>query len=172
MEALSKHLVEIFFGLVSAGALAFCKHLWSKNKKLEEMQQADQNRLYRQMVLDEIEPLLDEIESLKNDIVKIKQSIQDEVTHAKSEVSEKHHVMYEDLERVEEEIKRNFTLIVNSYKYRLIQLCKSHLKDGFITEEDFEQITELYKLFCGLNGNLNRVQEFYEKVLELEIRHE
>jgi hypothetical protein len=44
MEILTKYAIEIFFGLVSAGALAFCKHLWGKNKKLEEMQKADQNR--------------------------------------------------------------------------------------------------------------------------------
>jgi hypothetical protein len=41
MEVIAEHLVEIFFGLVSAGTLAFCKSLWNKNKKLEEMQQAD-----------------------------------------------------------------------------------------------------------------------------------
>ena len=47
MEILSKYALEIFFGLVSAGALAFCKYLWSRNKKLEEMQKEDQNRKYR-----------------------------------------------------------------------------------------------------------------------------
>ena len=34
MEILTKYALEIFFGLVSAGALAFCKHLYGKNKKL------------------------------------------------------------------------------------------------------------------------------------------
>jgi len=37
MEILTQYALEIFFGLVSAGALAFCKYLWGKNKKLEEM---------------------------------------------------------------------------------------------------------------------------------------
>ena len=68
MEILTKYALEIFFGLVSAGALAFCKHLYGKNKKLEEMQKADQNRQYRQMILDEIEPIVDEITRLRGEI--------------------------------------------------------------------------------------------------------
>ena len=54
MEILTKYALEIFFGLVSAGALAFCKHLYSKNKKLEDMQKEEQNRRYRQMIVDAI----------------------------------------------------------------------------------------------------------------------
>jgi hypothetical protein len=38
MEILTKYTVEIIFGLVSAGALAFCKSLYKQNKQLEEMQ--------------------------------------------------------------------------------------------------------------------------------------
>ena len=71
MEILTKYALEIFFGLISAGALAFCKHLYSKNKKLEEMQKADQNRQYRQMILDEIEPIINEITRLKSEITKV-----------------------------------------------------------------------------------------------------
>ena len=77
--------------------------------------------------------------------------------------------MYKDLENVQSGNIRNFNLIINSYKFRLIQLCKTHLKDNFITEEDFEQITEMYKLYHGLGGN-GQAQEYYEKVLQLEIR--
>jgi hypothetical protein len=40
-EFLISHLWEIFFGLLSAGALAFCKYLWGRNKKLEQMQKED-----------------------------------------------------------------------------------------------------------------------------------
>jgi hypothetical protein len=34
---ITENLWEIFFGLISAGLLAFCKTLWKKNQKLEEM---------------------------------------------------------------------------------------------------------------------------------------
>ena len=68
MEILTKYALEIFFGLVSAGALAFCKYLWSQNKKLKTLQESDATRQYRQMILDEIEPIIEEITRLKNEI--------------------------------------------------------------------------------------------------------
>ena len=35
------------------------------------MQKADQNRQYRQMILDEIEPIINEITRLKSEITKV-----------------------------------------------------------------------------------------------------
>ena len=169
MEILTKYALEIFFGLVSAGALAFCKHLWSKNKKLEEMQKADQNRQYRQMILDEIEPIIDEITRLKNEINKVDTDAKVSLTAFKAECEKEHLHMYDDLNKVQAENAKNFNLIINSYKFRLIQLCKTHLRDGYISEHDFEQITEMYKLYHGLGGN-GQAQEYYEKVLDLEIK--
>ena len=169
MEILTNYALEIFFGLVSAGALAFCKHLYSKNKKLEEMQKADQNRQYRQMILDEIEPIVDELSRLKSEIVGVDNNAKVMVNQLKADADATHNVMYKDLQKVKDENVRNLNLIVNSYKFRLIQLCKTHLRDNFITEADFEQITQMYKMYHGHGGN-GQAQEYYEKVLKLEIK--
>ena len=171
MEILAQYAVEIFFGLVSAGALAFCKHLWGKNKKLEEMQKADQNRQYRQMIIDEIEPIIKELTLLKSEIQSVSNKAQNDLTQFKANCETEHEKMYDDLFQVQSENEKNFKLIINSYKFRLIQLCKIHLRDGYITDADFEQISEMYKLYHGLGGN-GQAQEYYEKVLELEIRRD
>ena len=169
MEILTKYALEIFFGLVSAGALAFCKHLYSKNKKLEEMQKADQNRQYRQMILDEIEPIINEITRLKSEITKVDTDAKVALTQFKADADATKQCMYDDLNEIQAKNDENFKLIINSYKFRLIQLCKTHLRDGYITESDFEQITEMYKLYHGLGGN-GQAQEYYDKVLELDIK--
>ena len=169
MEILTKYALEIFFGLVSAGALAFCKHLYSKNKKLEEMQKADQNRQYRQMILDEIEPIINEITRLKSEIQTVDTNAKVALTQFKTEADLTKQSMYDDLNEIQAKNDENFKLIINSYKFRLIQLCKTHLRDGYITESDFEQITEMYKLYHGLGGN-GQAQEYYDKVLELDIK--
>lgn len=169
MEILSKYALEIFFGLVSAGALAFCKYLWSRNKKLEEMQKEDQNRKYRQMIVDEIEPIIDELTRLKGDISAVDTNSKAELSAWKVESEKTHEHMYADLEKVQAENEKNFQLIINSYKFRLIQLCKTHLRDNYITESDFEQITEMYKLYHGLGGN-GQAQEYYDKVIALEVK--
>lgn len=169
MEILTKYALEIFFGLVSAGLLAFCKHLYNKNKKLEEMQKADQNRQYRQMILDEIHPIIDELTRLKGDITSVETDAKVNLAQFKTEAELTKQHMYDDLNEIQGKNEENFKLIINSYKFRLIQLCKTHLRDGFISESDFEQITEMYKLYHGLGGN-GQAQEYYDKVLELEIK--
>ena len=169
MEILTKYAVEIFFGLVSAGLLGFCKHLINKNKQLEEMQKADQNRQYRQMILDEIEPIINEITRLKNEITKVDTDAKVALTQFKTECAKEHEHMYDDLNEVQAKNEENFKLIINSYKFRLIQLCKTHIRDGYISASDFEQITEMYKLYHGLGGN-GQAQEYYDKVIELEIK--
>jgi hypothetical protein len=45
------------------------------------------------------------------------------------------------------------------------------LRDGYITESDFEQITEMYKLYTGLGGN-GQAEEYYDKVLDLQIKRD
>ena len=77
--------------------------------------------------------------------------------------------MYEDLHKLQDNNDKNFALIINSYKYRLIQLCKTHLRDGYISSDDFEQITEMYNLYHGLGGN-GQAEDYYNKVKELEIK--
>lgn len=168
-EFITAHLWEIFFSLLTAGSLAFCKYLWSRNKKLEEMQKEDQVRQQRQMILDEIEPLVQELTVIHNEIVTDRNNTQKELTQLKLNAEHTHEDMYADLAKIQEGNDRNFTLILNSYKFRLIQLCKTHIRDGYISEHDFEQITEMYKLYTGLGGN-GQAQEYYDKVIALEIK--
>ena len=169
MEIINKYALEIFFGLVSAGALAFCRHLYKQNKELKDLKEEEKTRQHRKMILDEIEPIIDEITRLKNEINQFESKgavVIKDIQHAEEDAHEK---MYKDLEATHAETLKAFELIINSYKFRLIQLCKTHLRDNFITESDFEQITEMYKLYHGLGGN-GQAQEYYERVLKLEIR--
>lgn len=166
---IAEHLLEIIFGLLSAGALAFCKHLHKQNKELKAFQEADKNREYRKMIISEIEPIIDELQHLKSDIVAVDTSSKMAIKQAYNDAEHEHEHMYEDLNKIQAANDRNFELIINSYKFRLIQLCKSHLRDSYITESDFEQITEMYKLYHGLGGN-GQAQEYYDKVLALDLK--
>lgn len=162
MEILTEYGLEIFFGLVSAGLLAYCKHLWSQKQELAKRKEEDLTRLHRQMILDEIEPITAEL-------VRIKSELQTNINTLRNEADNTHANMYKDLELVTKKNDKNLELIINSYKFRLIQLCKTHLRDGYITQDAFEQITEMYKLYHGLGGN-GQAQDYYERVVELEIR--
>ena len=161
MEILTEYGVEIFFGLVSAGLLAYCKHLWAQKQELQKRKEEDMTRLHRQMILDEIEPLVEEIH-------RVKTSLDKKVNELRHEADQTHTNMYKDLELVTKKNDKNLELIINSYKFRFIQLCKTHLKDGYITQDSFDQITEMFKLYSGLGGN-GQAEEYYEKVIDLPL---
>lgn len=161
MEILTEYGLEIFFGLISAGLLAWSKSMANRLKEAEKLKKEDYNRLHRQMILDEIEPIVKELQILKDKIEK-------GLTNAKHDADLTHAQMYKDLEIVTKKNDKNLELIINSYKYRLIQLCKTHLRDGWITQDEFDQITEMYKLYHGLGGN-GQAQEYYDRVMELDI---
>ena len=161
MEILTEYGLEIFFGLVSAGLLAYCKNLWSQKKELEKHKEEDMTRLHRQMILDEIEPITAEL-------VRIKSELNNNINTLRSEADQTHANMYKDLELITKKNDKNLELIINSYKFRLIQLCKTHLRDGYISQDEFDQVTEMYKLYHGLGGN-GQAQDYYERVMELEI---
>ena len=78
-----ENMWEIFFGLISAATLGFCRHLLSKTKKLEEMQKEDQIRKTRAMILDEIEPIISELSLLHSEIDGLKNAGVNEISTIK-----------------------------------------------------------------------------------------
>lgn len=165
-----EHLAEIFFGLLSAGALALCKYFHGQNKKLKSMTKEEDTRRQRQMILDEIEPIIQEITEMHTEINKNKIDAEQKIEALREEEENTHKQMYSDLSHIQENNDKNFLLILNSYKFRLIQLCKTHLTDGYISSHDFEQLTEMYKLYMGMGGN-GQAKEYYDKVMDLEIKN-
>lgn len=69
---LTEYGLELIFGLISAGALAACRHFWKQNKELGRLQKEEENRKYRQMIVDEIEPIIEELGRAEEEIKKIK----------------------------------------------------------------------------------------------------
>lgn len=136
----TEHLVEIFFGLVSAGALAFCKYLYSQLKNYKKLLAENKDTELEKTIDSRIEPIQEEIEELRKYIMKTK-SIEN--SHLK--------------------------LIVSSYKFRLVQLCKEYIKQGYVTQDQYDQLSEFYRVYSGLGGN-GQAKEYYELAMELPIK--
>lgn len=150
MEFIAQHFVEIFFGLVSAGALAFCKHLAKEAKTYKKLLEEQDHAETRKVIVQELEPIIHEIERVKH----ASELRANEITA--------------QMEKFEERHNYEMNLILASYKFRLIQLCKTHLADGYIVQADFDQISEYYRIYHGLGGN-GQAQEYYDKVMQLKI---
>lgn len=149
MEALlAEWGTEILFGLVSAAVMSWAK--WNGDKLRKEKLQAEENaRIITEQKLDEkigthieveLEPILQELEDLRQ--------------------------YCRDNENLE---KSHMNLIVASYRFRLIQLCKGFLRQEYITEGQMEQLMEFYKLYTGLGGN-GSAEIYYNKAIVLPLK--
>ena len=118
------------------------------------------------MIIDEIEPIIEELGRAEEEIKKIQEKGKTTITSLEKAEKENHEEMYKDLKEIQEQNERKFALILNSYKFRLIQLCKLHLKDGYISTEDYEQVSEMHELYKSLGGN-GQAEEYFDKVKKL-----
>ena len=149
MEALlAEWGTEILFGLISAAVMGWAK--WHGDKLKKDKLQAEENaKIIAEQQLEkkidshievELEPIYQELEDLR-----------------------KYCRENENLE------KSHMALIVASYRFRLIQLCKGFLNQGFITTAQMEQLTEFYKLYTGLGGN-GQAKIYYDKAMQLPLK--
>lgn len=139
---------EIILAIISTVTVSYIK--WKNNKLIKEKEIAENNAtIIANQKLDEkinttieveLEPIYQELEDLR-----------------------KYCRENENLE------KSHMTLIVASYRFRLIQLCKGFLSQGFITPAQMEQLSEFYKLYTGLGGN-GQAKIYYDRALQLPLK--
>ena len=139
LEFITTHLLEIIFGLISAGALAFCKYLYSKMKNYKKLIEEKENSTLDSTIETHIEPIRQEIEELRKYVLE------------STSVANK-----------------NIDLILASYRFRLTQLCKAYIQRGFMTNTEYEQLVEFYKVYAGLSGN-GQAKTYYERAVQLPV---
>lgn len=142
LEFIATHLLEIIFGLISAGALAFCKYLHSKMKTYKKLVEEKESNNLDDTIEAHIEPIRQEIEELRKYVLETK-------------TIESNHM----------------DLILASYRFRLTQLCKAYIQQGYMTDKEYEQLIEFYKVYHGLGGN-GQAKTYYERAIQLPVHND
>lgn len=144
MELLAEWGMEILFALISAGVLGYAKFKTRELRhQLHEAERlaAEQEKQHIENTIEvHLEPVYQELEELRKYI--------------------------RETENIE---KSHMSLIIASYRFRLVQLCKGFLAQGYITASQMEQLTEFYKLYTGLGGN-GQAKIYYDKAMELDLK--
>ena len=137
---------EILFAVLSATAVGWSKYKQDKMRKEKERAEENARTLAQQKLESDIEiklePIYEELEELRKYI--------------------------RDTANIE---KSHMALIIASYRFRLIQLCRGFLKQGYITTAQVEQLTEFYRLYTGLGGN-GQAQVFFDMAIALPVRED
>ena len=140
VEFLSKYGVELVMSLITAGALAFCKYMNSKMKNYKKLlEEKDHDELDNE-IDKKLEPIVQEIEELRKYIREV-------------DVNENNRI----------------NLIISSYKFRLVQLCQIYLHQGYMTGDQYEQLSEFFKVYSGLGGN-GQAKAYYDKAMQLPVK--
>ena len=144
VDFISNNWDSVLLSLITAGALAFCRWTWKQMKEYQRLLEEQDRNVFQETLNEEIEkqitPIVNDIEELRSYIRNV-------------DLTEKHQM----------------NLIIASYRFRLIQLCKIYIKQKYMTQEQYDQLTEFYKLYEGLGGN-GQAKEYYDKTIVLPIR--
>lgn len=143
VEFLTQWGLEILLGLIGTGITAYFTlkaKEWKAQKQQYETMLADKkDEKAEHMIEEKLEPIYEELEALRAYI--------------------------RETESIE---KTHMSLIIASYRFRLIQLCKELIKQGYLTPAQYDQLSEFYKVYTGLGGN-GQAQSYYERTVALSI---
>lgn len=137
---IAQHFIEIFFGLISAGLLAFCRYIYTQMKMYQKLAEEKKDEELEELIEEHIAPIKEDLNNLRSFVLEEKK------------ISE-----------------RYIEIILASYRFRLIQLCQSFLKQGYMTSGQYEQLVEFFKVYAGLGGN-GQAKEYYERTLKLPLK--
>ena len=137
---IAQHFIEIFFGLISAGLLAFCRYIYTQMKMYQKLAEEKKDEELEELIEEHIAPIKEDLNNLRSFVLE------------ENKISERH-----------------IEVILASYRFRLIQLCQSFLKQGYMTSGQYEQLVEFFKVYAGLGGN-GQAKEYYERTLTLPLK--
>lgn len=137
---IAQHFIEIFFGLISAGLLAFCRYIYTQMKMYQKLAEEKKDEQLEELIEEHIAPIKEDLNNLRSFVLEEKKSSE-----------------------------RYMEIILASYRFRLIQLCQSFLKQGYMTSGQYEQLVEFFKVYSGLGGN-GQAKEYYERTLKLPLK--
>ena len=140
VEFLSKYGLELVMSLITAGALAFCKYMHNQIKNYKKLLEEKDHDELDDEIDKKLEPIVQEIEELRKYIREV-------------DVNENSRI----------------NLIIASYRFRLVQLCQIYLRQGYMTSDQYEQLSEFFKVYSGLGGN-GQAKAYYDKAMQLPIK--
>ena len=140
VEFLSKYGIELVMSLITAGALAFCKYMHGQMKNYKKLLEEKDHDELNDEIDKKLEPIVQEIEELRKYIREV-------------DVNENNRI----------------NLIIASYRFRLVQLCQIYLHQGYMTNGQYEQLSEFFKVYSGLGGN-GQAKAYYDKAIQLPVK--
>lgn len=76
--------------------------------------------------------------------------------------------LHKRIDAIEDKESDDIKIILESYKYRYVSLCKRFIEQGYLTPDQHEQILEMYRVYTSLGGN-GQAAEYHARIVLLPI---
>lgn len=111
----------------------------------------------------QLEPIYKELEEIRKRVFDLQDCHVNDVHSIKTAMDDREEAMRSEAEKNFKLLQDNLELIISSYKYRLVELCKGLEKQGFMYQYQYDHLNEFYHLYRKLGGN-GQAQDYYERV--------
>ena len=124
----------------------------------------------KKVVDEKLEPIYKELEEIRKRVFSLQDCHISDVHGIRKAMDDREEAMRSEAEQSFKLLQDNLDLIISSYKYRLVELCKGLEKQGFMYQYQYDHLNEFYHLYRKLGGN-GQAQDYYERVCsELETK--
>lgn len=156
--------------------IAFCgfavRYLWDRMVKKGEQTEQKAKNFDEQAVDKHIVEIVNK--TITTYQQKINESINANQTEAQSKFDYWQKMYWEAVNNLRE-VEKDFKLLkeqnLTFYKYQLINTCKKYISQGWMTQYQFDRLTELHKIYNSLGGN-SQGDLYYDKAIALHILKE
>lgn len=129
----------------------------------QELLVKEQDAKTKKAVEVQLEPIYKELEEIRKRVFDLQDCHINDVHSIKTAMDDREEAMRSEAEKNFKLLQDNLKLIISSYKYRLVELCKGLEKQGFMYQYQYDHLNEFYHLYRKLGGN-GQAQDYYERV--------
>lgn len=131
--------------------------------RYQELLDREQEEKTKKAVEVQLEPIYKELEEIRKRVFALQDCHTEDIDAIKDAMDDREKTMREESAKNFKLLQENLDLIISSYKYRLVELCRGLEKQGFMYQYQYDHLNEFYHLYRDLGGN-GQAQEYYEKV--------
>lgn len=131
--------------------------------RYQELLDHEQDEKTKKAVEVQLEPIYKELEEIRKRVFDLQDCHVKDVHNIKDAMDKREEAMRDEATENFKLLQDNLELIISSYKYRLVELCKGLEKQGFMYQYQYDHLNEFYHLYRKLGGN-GQAQDYYERV--------
>lgn len=129
----------------------------------QELLIKEQDEKTKKAVEVQLEPIYKELEEIRKRVFALQDCHIEDIQAINNAMDERETAMRSETSQNFKLLQDNLDLIISSYKYRLVELCRGLEKQGFMYQYQYDHLSEFYHLYENLGGN-GQAKEYYDRV--------